>query len=67
MADACLDPVVSSCVGTAWCVSRVAYAVGYTRKDREDGSGRRAGLMFFVMEMALMGMGGVASYQMIMA
>ncbi|KAM0794098.1 hypothetical protein BDR22DRAFT_788917, partial [Usnea florida] len=26
-------PVISACVGTAWCVSRVAYAVGYTRRD----------------------------------
>lgn len=62
-----IDPVISACVGTVWCASRVAYAVGYTRRDRDDGSGRRPGArVFFVMEMALMGMAGVSSYQMIM-
>ena len=61
-----LDPVVSSCIGTAWCVSRVAYTIGYCREDRDDGTGRRIGLSFFLFEMALTIMAGMTSYQMIM-
>ena len=60
------DPVVSACVGTAWCVSRVAYTLGYTRKDKSDGSGRRIGAASNFLELALIIMGGMTGYEMIM-
>ena len=61
-----VDPVVSACMGTVWCVSRVAYTIGYCRKDKSDGSGRRIGLGASLVEMGLMVMSYVTSYQMIM-
>lgn len=53
-------------MGTAWCVGRVAYTIGYCRKDKSDGSGRRIGLGASLLEMGLIVMSGVTSYQMIM-
>ena len=61
-----VDPVVSACVGTAWCASRVAYTIGYCRKDKSDGSGRLIGAGGSFLEMALIVMSGMTSYQMIM-
>lgn len=59
-------PVISSCVGTVWCASRVAYTIGYCRKDKSDGSGRRIGTGGSLMELALIVMSGMTGYQMIM-
>ena len=61
-----IDPVVSACLGTAWCVSRVAYTLGYTRKDKTDGSGRRIGGAANLFELALIIMSGMTGYEMIM-
>lgn len=62
-----IDPVVSACLGTGWCVGRVAYTIGYCRKDKSDGSGRRSGgNVANLFEVALMVMGGMTAYQMIM-
>ena len=36
-------PVASGVMGGIWNVSRVIYAVGYTRADKENGSGRLIG------------------------
>lgn len=67
-ADSCvcwIDPVVSAAIGTAWCASRVAYTIGYCRKDKSDGSGRQIGVASSFLEMALMVMSGMTGYQMI--
>ena len=61
-----IDPVVSACMGTAWCASRVAYTIGYCRKDKSDGSGRHIGGAANFLEMALIFMSGMTGYQMIM-
>lgn len=61
-----IDPVLSACLGTAWCASRVAYTIGYCRKDKSDGSGRRIGGVASAFELALMVMSGITGYQMIM-
>ena len=62
-----IDPVVSACLGTAWCASRVAYTIGYTRKDKTNGSGRLIGsATSSVFELALMVLSGMTGYQMIM-
>lgn len=61
-----VDPVVSACIGTAWCASRVLYTIGYCRKDKSDGSGRRLGAAASFLELALMIMSGMTGYQMIM-
>ena len=54
-------------MGTAWCVSRVAYTIGYCRKDKSDGSGRRIGGAANFFELALIVMSGMTGYQMIMS
>ena len=61
-----IDPVISACVGTAWCVSRVAYTIGYCRKDKSDGSGRLIGAGAGLLEFGLIIMSGLTGYQMIM-
>lgn len=61
-----IDPVISACLGTAWCAGRVAYTIGYCRKDKSDGSGRTIGAAANVFELVLMAMGGMTAYQMIM-
>lgn len=61
-----LDPVVSACFGTAWCVGRVAYTIGYCRRDKSDGSGRRVGTMAHFFELGLIIMSGMTGYQMVM-
>lgn len=61
------DPVVSACMGAAWCVGRVAYTIGYCRKDRDNGSGRSIGVLpSTLIEWALIIMSGMTGYQMVM-
>ena len=63
-----VDPVVSAGLGTVWCASRVAYTVGYCRKDKNDGSGRTtAGVLSNVVELVLIVMSGMTGYQTIMS
>lgn len=62
------DPVVSACLGVAWCASRVAYTIGYCRSDKDDASGRRVGsIPSSLIELALLIMGGMTGYQVSMA
>ena len=61
-----VDPVVSAGLGTAWCVGRVAYTIGYCRKDKSDGSGRRIGGVASLFEVLLIVVGGMTAYQTIM-
>lgn len=61
-----LDPVVSACMGAAWCVSRVAYTIGYCRRDKDNGSGRRIGNAASAFEVVMIVMSGMTAYQMLM-
>lgn len=58
-------PVTSSVMGVGWIVSRIAYAVGYTRADRDDGKGRLIGAPFWLFQLGLFGMVGWSGYQML--
>ncbi|KAK5174594.1 uncharacterized protein LTR77_001675 [Saxophila tyrrhenica] len=49
-------PIASSVMGVGWVLSRVVYAVGYTRKDKTDGSGRLIGSGFWLFELGLYGL-----------
>jgi hypothetical protein len=61
------DPIVSALMGTAWCVGRVAYTIGYCRRDKENGSGRRIGsLPSSLIEFAMLIMSGMTGYRMVM-
>ena len=63
-----IDPVFSAVVGLGWCAARVAYGVGYCRRDKERGSGRRIGSSIAgLSELILICMSGVAGYQIVTA
>jgi glutathione S-transferase len=49
-------PVVSAVLGAVWCVTRVLYARGYTRADKERGKGRLVGIWFWPVQLVLIGM-----------
>lgn len=51
-------PVASSVLGALWGVSRIVYAVGYTRVDKKNGSGRLYGSLYALAQLALIGMVG---------
>ncbi len=60
------DPVVSACMGMVWCASRVAYTIGYCRRDKENGAGRTVGMPASFVEFALIIVSGLTGYQMVM-
>ena len=67
-ANGSADPVVSAGLGLAWCAARVAYTIGYSRADKEQGRGRQFGSMSSsLLELALIVMGGMTGYQIVMA
>lgn len=49
-------PITATVMGVGWSVSRVAYAVGYTRADKENGKGRLAGLTFWLFQLGAFGL-----------
>ncbi|KAI9723563.1 MAG: hypothetical protein M1828_004159 [Chrysothrix sp. TS-e1954] len=58
-------PRTAAALGVAWAGSRVAYAVGYTRKDRTGGKGRMAGAGFWLAEAVLVVMAGKVGFDFI--
>lgn len=60
-------PVASAVLGAGWLVSRVIYAVGYTKKDGKDGKGRLAGAGFWLCQFALFGMTGKIGWDVLMS
>lgn len=54
-------------MGAAWCAGRVAYTIGYCRRDKEKGSGRSLGSgASGLLELAMLVMSGITGYQMLM-
>jgi len=63
-------PVLSAVTGAVWSLSRVAYAVGYTDKNRDDGKGRYyggLGQVHLVAQLLLLGLVGKMGFDMIVA
>jgi glutathione S-transferase len=58
-------PVTSSVLGVGWMVSRLVYALGYTRRDKSDGSGRLAGSTFWLFQLGLFGLVGWSGLKMV--
>lgn len=58
-------PVLSSVMGAGWIVSRIAYAIGYTRADRDDGKGRLYGAPFWLFQLGLYGMVAWSGFKML--
>ncbi|KAF1990988.1 membrane-associated proteins in eicosanoid and glutathione metabolism [Aulographum hederae CBS 113979] len=59
-------PVAASLVGVGWVVCRTAYAVGYTRRDKEGGKGRSVGAPFWLFQVGLYWMAGSLGYSLLM-
>jgi glutathione S-transferase len=51
-------PIASSVMGVGWSLCRLAYALGYTQKDRKDGKGRLIGSGFWLFQLGLIGLAG---------
>lgn len=60
-------PIASAIIGLGWCVSRVLFAIGYTRTDKDKGQGRLVGLGFWLCQLALFGMTAKIGYDMLMS
>ena len=61
-------PTSSAGLGLLWCMARVLYVLGYTRKyDAEDGKGRHWGTWWAVPHVLLMGMAVISSWTIVHA
>lgn len=49
-------PVSTALMGAGWIVSRVLFALGYTNKDKPDGSGRMIGAAFWLFQLGVFGL-----------
>lgn len=58
-------PIASTVLGAGWIVSRILYAVGYTRADKEAGKGRLIGLPFWLFQLGLYGLVGYSGVKML--
>lgn len=56
-------PVASSIMGAGWSLARVAYAIGYTNKDRSDGKGRLIGTPMWLFQLGLFSLAGFVGYK----
>ena len=59
-------PITSTVLGVGWSISRIVYAVGYTRPDKDKGQGRLAGLTFWFFQLGLFGLTGWSGLKMVM-
>lgn len=49
-------PVTATVMGVGWSISRVVYAVGYTKTDQESGKGRLMGAPFWLFQLGAFGL-----------
>ena len=59
-------PLATTALSVAWMVSRVVYAVGYTRADKEDGKGRLMGSPMWLFQFGLFGLTAWSGLQMLL-
>ena len=52
-------------MGVAWCLARIAYAIGYTNPNKTDGRGRMIGSVSALPELGLMVAAGWAGWKMV--
>jgi glutathione S-transferase len=58
-------PIAATVAGTLWALFRVMYAVGYTRKDKDEGRGRLVGGGFWLCQLALYGLAATVGVKML--
>ena len=59
-------PLTTTGLGAAWLVSRLIYAVGYTRRDKSGGEGREIGSGFFLAQLGLYGLAAWTGIKMVL-
>lgn len=59
-------PLWATGLGVGWIISRIVYAIGYTRKDKTGGEGRLAGSAFWLCQLGLFGLMGWMGVQMVL-
>ena len=59
-------PLTATVMGVGWSLSRIAYALGYTRADTENGKGRLVGSGFWVFQLGAFGLAGWSGVKMVM-
>ena len=59
-------PLATAGIGAFWCLNRWAYAIGYTRSDKERGSGRLIGKYWIIPHSALIGLSGWTGWSFLM-
>jgi len=55
-------PTASAVIGGVWAVFRTMYATGYTRGDKDNGSGRLVGSGFWLCQFVVYGIVGKMGY-----
>ena len=58
-------PITTASMGVAWSIFRVLYAVGYTRSDKTDATGRLIGIPHSFIQLGLYFMMAWTGYQMV--
>jgi len=58
-------PLIAAVLGLVWNAGRVVYALGYTSREKNDGSGRLSGAFFWFAQLALYILTGTVGYQLI--
>ncbi|CAJ2503466.1 Uu.00g108600.m01.CDS01 [Anthostomella pinea] len=58
-------PVATALAGLGWGISRIVYAVGYTDKNKTNGSGRMLGSFFWLFQLGMFVMTGMVGYDLI--
>ena len=56
-------PVATTLLGLTWVVGRIVYALGYTAKNKDNGSGRLAGGFFWLAQLGLFILTGMSGYK----
>ncbi|KXL46483.1 hypothetical protein M433DRAFT_149390 [Acidomyces richmondensis BFW] len=59
-------PLWATGLGVGWIISRIIYAIGYTRADKTAGEGRLAGSAFWLCQLGLFGLMGWMGVQMLL-
>jgi glutathione S-transferase len=58
-------PLTATVLGVGWSISRLLYALGYTRADKENGKGRLIGLSFWLFQLTAFGLAGWCGVKML--
>lgn len=58
-------PLATTAIGTLWAVFRIMYAIGYTKKDAQEGRGRLVGGGFWLCQLALYGLAATVGVKML--